>query len=390
VTPDKPAAVSPHSPLTAYVLRGLGNCWMPDAGCWSHCYHLDGRPQPNESIPHSDVFYSLNVLLGLSRVPDRAAIGLDLEAIFEGCVRRLLTLPVRKYAYGMALWSGAELGFALPGDVERPIHAFLKNRDNWRDLKAQDIGILVTGLSAQAKRGRATADTEIVHELFEFLVAHYTCRSALFFDAAHGLRRNFGSFATQTYLTIACYNYHHAFGDERALRLANACARKLMSLQGPLGEWPWFYHVPSGKVVDFYEVYSVHQDGMAPAWLEFAEKQGVTGATDAIITGFNWILGKNQMGESMLRPDLGMVVRSQVRSGELTNKSSRVLRSVFHAYMSPSQGLARPDRLTLRLECRSYHLGWVLWAFAGRDDLEMITHADAFVRVDAAQAAEPR
>ena len=56
------------SPLIAYALRGLQNCWMREHGRWSHIYHLDGRAQPNESIPASDVFYSLNVLLGFSRI----------------------------------------------------------------------------------------------------------------------------------------------------------------------------------------------------------------------------------------------------------------------------------------------------------------------------------
>ena len=161
----------------------------------------------------------------------------------------------------------------------------------------------------------AHADTEIVRGLFDFLVRNYAGPSDLFLDSPFGWRRSFASFATQTYLMLACYNYHGAFGDERALRLANACARKLISLQGPQGEWPWFYRVPTGKVVDFYEVYSVHQDSMAPAWLEHAERHGVAGATEAIVRGFEWILGNNQRGQSMLRPALGMIVRSHARKG---------------------------------------------------------------------------
>src|SRR5215471_9272192 len=56
------------SPLMRFVLRGLDSCWLPLVNRWSHIYHLDGRENPNESLPQSDVFYTLNVLLGLSRL----------------------------------------------------------------------------------------------------------------------------------------------------------------------------------------------------------------------------------------------------------------------------------------------------------------------------------
>ena len=70
-SPTGPAGIPKahrNSPLVSYALRGLDRCWLPEHGRWSHIYHLDGRDPPNESVPHSDVFYTLNVLLGLSRV----------------------------------------------------------------------------------------------------------------------------------------------------------------------------------------------------------------------------------------------------------------------------------------------------------------------------------
>jgi hypothetical protein len=55
-----------HDPLISYVLKGLHNCWMPQYQRWSHIYHLDGRATPNQSVPESDVFYSLNASAGFS------------------------------------------------------------------------------------------------------------------------------------------------------------------------------------------------------------------------------------------------------------------------------------------------------------------------------------
>lgn len=366
-----------HDPLIRYVLKGLRNCWLPERQRWSHIYHLDGREQPNESVPESDVFYSLNVLLGMSRVADAGALGYDLGAIFDTCASQLLKLNVHKYAYGMALWTSAAMGRELPGEVDDAIHAFVRDRTNWRGFRAQDLGMVLTGLTARVAAGDDRG-RDLLQPLFDHLQNHHACPSGLFFEGGGSLRRRFATFATQTYLTIACYTYFEVSRDERALALANACVRKLIALQGPQGEWPWFYYVPRGQVADFYEVYSVHQDGMAPAFLELAERHGVAGATEALQRGFNWIFGDNQLGEDMLRPELGMIVRSHLRRGEKDSKLPRMLRSGFTALTGRNQSLADPRNLTLRLECRSYHLGWILWSFAGRRDLPEITRAPVF------------
>jgi hypothetical protein len=138
-------------------------------------------------------------------------------------------------------------------------------------------------------------------KLFQFLLDRYHAASGLFFDAASGPRRRFGSFATQTYLPLACYAYGELMSDDRAIKIANAYTRKLIERQGPQGQWPWFFDAVSGRVLDYYEVYSVHQYGMAPAFLERAEQHGVFEARNAIIRGFNWVLGNNQLGETHAR-----------------------------------------------------------------------------------------
>ncbi len=369
------------NPLARFALKGLRNCWQPEFGRWSHIYHLDGRDQPNQSIPESNVFYSLNVLLGMTRLPEGTDHGYDMDAIFDACSQALLALPVKKYAYGMALWTSAAMRRELPSEVSGTIYPFLRDQANWTGFRAQDIGMILTGLSALSAAGDDRG-RDLLEPLFAHLRDRHACRSGLFYEGGGRLRRNFATFATQTYLTLACYNYHDLTGDERALELAIACTRRLIDLQGPQGEWPWFYFVPRGQVADAYEVYSVHQDGMAPAFLEHAEQHGVPGATDALGRGFRWILGENQLGVSMLRPDTGMIVRSHVRRGELDGKLPRMLRGGLTALTGAGGDFTDPGRLVLRLECRSYHLGWVLWSFAGRHDLPDLTHAAAFEAAD--------
>jgi hypothetical protein len=344
---------------------------MPAHGRWSHIYHLDGREAPNESLPHSDVFYSLNVLLGLSRVP-AVPEWIDLHGTFEHNAKQLNDLPARKYAFGTALWAAAELGFELPAAVSQTIARILQSPEEWRAFHAQDLGMILAGVTAQA-RHEPQAWSPIANKLFEFLIERYHSPAGLFFDTAYGARRRFASFASQTYLTLASYCYGDFSGDERAIAIANRCTRKLIGFQGPDGEWPWFFDAQAGRVLDYYEVYSVHQYGMAPAFLEWAERYGEAQARDALVKGFRWVLGQNQMSVPMILPELQLSVRSQLRKGELRTTAWRVLRAIRNSGLGFDGKLAAPTSLELRRECRSYELGWILWSFGLRSDFPGLT-----------------
>jgi hypothetical protein len=359
-----------------YALKGLHRCWLPEDGRWSHIYHLDGRASPNESLPHSDVFYTLNVLLGMSRVAELPD-SINLSQIFYRNVVQLTTLPVPKYAFGMALWAAAQLELEMPEEAARGLRALLADRAQWETFRAQDLGMLLTGVVAQARAG-AKEWAGFAGPLYRFLKERFHGGSGFFFDAPSGLRRRFASFATQIYLSMACYHYGEYADDLSAVTAATNCVRKLIALQGPQGEWPWFFDAASGRVLDFYEVYSVHQYGMAPALLECAERNGVLGARDALVKGFKWVLGENQLGQSMLVPELSLSIRSQVRKNELMTKTPRMLRAIKNAGLGRASGLIDSSGVGLRLECRSYELGWILWSFGQRSDLPELTDNPAF------------
>jgi hypothetical protein len=120
---------------------------------------------------------------------------------------------------------------------------------------------------------------------------------------------------------------------------------------------------------------------MAPAFLELAERHDVRGAREALVKGFKWVLGGNQLGISMLVPELGLSIRSQVRKNELKTKKRRVLRAIANTCLGRSSMLIDNRDIDLRLECRSYELGWILWSFGQRSDLPELTHDRAFISV---------
>jgi hypothetical protein len=186
-------------------LSGLQKCWFPEQGRWSHIYHLDGRGSPNESLPQSDVFYTLNVLLGMSRLAETPD-SINVSEIFRRNVLQLTKLPVPTYAFGMALWAAAELELEIPQEVARQLSGLLTENREWEMFRAQDLGMLLTGIVAQAREGRKEWN-RFAGPLFSFLKDRYHGEFGLLFDAPSGFRRRFASFATQIYLSIACYHY---------------------------------------------------------------------------------------------------------------------------------------------------------------------------------------
>jgi hypothetical protein len=351
---------------------------MPDRGLWSYKYHLDGRDRPNQSLPSQDVFYSLNVLLGLSKAPvaAREAFGADPSAMFDHVVSQLRAIAVPRYAYGTALWAAAELGTSLPSDILDRIRRMAGEPELLRRWRAQELGMLLSGIVAQARCDATWVSA--ARMVKGVILANLTSASGLFRDSAVGFRRYFGSFATQVYCMLGLYQYAEATGDGEAARTADRCVTQLLALQGPRGEWPWFFHIGSGRVADFYEVYSVHQHGMAPAFLKHGVMRGIPGARDALVKGFAWILGENQLGRTMVRPDLSLIARSQARAGLAGRRGMRFARSCFSGLTGRAAELARPANIIITPEVRSYELGWILWSFGDDSNFPELTHHQAF------------
>jgi hypothetical protein len=366
-------------PLISYAFRGLRRCWMPEIGLYSHRFRLDGPPAHNESIPESDAFYTLNVLLGYSQLPEPLRRdGFDIAGTYARCARRLRSPSVRIYRLGMALWAGARLDLEPPGDLIDRVKEILANTKALHRATAQDIGMLISGVCAMAAQ-----DAAPWRYMAEQLTGHlreryYDPVGRLFYNASIGYRRRFSSFASQVYAMLALYQYGESFSQDWAIALANQAAARVIALQGPRGEWGWFYYVPRGLVVDFYEIYSVHQHGMAPAFLHHAVAHGVPGAREALVKGFFWLFGDNEMGISMLRPEERMFYRSQLRCGEEAAARRRALRGAVNAALGRADRVANHRGLVLRQECRSYELGWILWSFGARDDYPELTQHNAF------------
>jgi hypothetical protein len=175
-------------------------------------------------------------------------------------------------------------------------------------------------------------------------------------------RRNVVSFGSLVYFLRALHEAAAALGDEQAQAMFDRAVTRVLGFQGPRGEWPWMIDCRRGRPFDFYPVFAVHQDSMAMLFLHPALDRGLEGVREAIDRSVAWDFGDNELETPMFveRP-----LFFAYRSIERTERAPQLRR--YARSLAPPR-VAAPDAVTVRVnaECRSYHLGWILFAWAGR------------------------
>lgn len=237
---------------------------------------------------------------------------------------------------------------------------------------AVELGWIVkAGIVSNVKGGRILAEKikPILDSSYQDLRSLYAHDIALF--RRHNRRgrfnisRNISCFADQVYPILALAAYGAVFDDAESIQCASAVVNSICSFQGPLGQWMWHYDTNAGKVCEEYPVFSVHQDAMAPMAILAADKVAGTDHTADVQRGMRWLLGKNELNKNLILPDKGIIWRDIERREPF--KFSRLSRGICCALqLEKCHHLLRKSILGYKLnyECRPYHLGWILYAWA--------------------------
>jgi hypothetical protein len=199
--------------------------------------------------------------------------------------------------------------------------------------------------------------------------------------SASRYRRWIVSFGSLVYFLRACEEFAATFTDERATRLFEDGVRHVIAFQGPQGEWPWMIDVRSGRPFDVYPVFSVHQDSMAMLCLHPYLDRGESSAADVIRRSLAWCYGENELGEVFYRHDPFFFAYRSIERVERAPRLRRYLRGVARRSSSPAavyaSGTVRVNR-----ECRSYHLGWILYVWSRRIRLDVASRPQAAALVE--------
>ena len=211
-------------------------------------------------------------------------------------------------------------------------------------------------------------DARLRTDLANRLIQSFNAESAIFphmLGGASSGRSHVACFADLVYPMQALARYGALTGDQRALDAALRCARHTAASQGSAGQWWWHYDVRTGRVVEGYPVYAVHQDSMAPmAFLAVADAIGRDYRV-AINRGLGWLWKSPELrGRTLIDPSANLIWRKVAR-----REPAKLSRGVQAMVSRLSADIRAPglDQLfpptAIDYEDRPYHLGWILYAW---------------------------
>lgn len=311
--------------------------------------------------------YTINSLLGLQEAAQASIPGISTDQVatmlhmfVDQQYERLdSTADLGLLALTLA---GNELhGAVLDETIARLDHAL--DDPAAARLDMQSLSWVVWGCCAAASRGvdRAERVARAAMAHVQELVAPVT---GLPRHNASRHRRSILSFGSLVYFLRACHEYSSTFADKEVRQLFESGVQQAIDFQGPQGEWPWMIDVRSGLPFDVYPVFSVHQDSMSMLFLLPSLDDGNERAADSARRSIRWCYGQNELETSFYRSDPFFAYRSIERAERLP-RLRRYLRGATRRSGAPA---APFDSANVRLnrECRSYHLGWILYVWASR------------------------
>jgi hypothetical protein len=352
-------------PPAVEALRGMLD---ESSGLFSHKAHVEGEGYRNSG---SNPLYTAMSLAGLLRFQGAAAadsfpVATILDALHKAAPEGGASLQ------GLVAWvsvlAGDERG---EGVVDRLTG--LRRLDR---LDSASLGNALHGLAigAEAYPARRDAGVAAGGRIAAELLERFAPRAELFRPVRRpsGVRSAIGllltSFASQVYPLHGLASYTRLDGGIPDPRLGRVAAR-LVDAQGELGQWWWLYSSASRRIVEGYPVYSVHQDGMAFMALSPLEALMIGSYREPLARGLEW-LWRNELDTPMFTTSPPFICRAIQRVGSdpdaaygiaSRNYRAAAARSLAPALVADRVSVA-PGQLEVLSECRSYHLGWLLYA----------------------------
>lgn len=328
------------------------------------CYEVV-RGDPN---PHGEsIRYSAIVAIGLLKA-EAYGYRHDVDvAALERALRNAVDDPeITSGDLGLYLWADARRPDPLGQDLVDRLDRRLLASGGVAALEGLELGWIVTGLALHVARSESTLAHKLLETAIDQLLANQA-RSGLFFHyGTSRIRRRFPNFATQAYGILALATVAKQGLDRRALGAARRAADRIVTLQLPDGGWPWLFDAERGRIVEPYEVYSVHQDSMAPmALLELAEASGESAYADAALAGLDWIDGQNELSLDFVDAAEGLIYRS-IRHRRGWDRALLYGTTLVDRVFGRVPDL-RGRWIELNPTDRPYHLGWILEAWCGRE-----------------------
>lgn len=330
-------------------------------------FHFRVRRSKNKIIKegHSRR-YTIISLLGLHKYEEQGLESpISVQRILTSLLNDIKTID-NIGDIGLLLWLCA---LASPKNLKEiyshlKLDNILKSYPDAYEGRTMELAWFLTGLShsALALEEYSKSLEELATRTYQFVIANYGDKGIFGHQNKVSLigkiRGRVGSFADQVYPIYAFSKFSKAFGSGESLKIALECAETICKHQGTLGQWWWHYDELTGNVIGKYPVYSVHQDGMAPMALFAISEVSGKDFSSHIYKGLNWIGKANELKFDLIDSEEKMIWRSFYR-----NKHKMYFEEAL-SMMHLNSNKKKCQDIKINFECRPYHFGWLLYAFA--------------------------
>lgn len=350
------------SVLRSYAIRALPRMYSHKDGLFVHqLVKIEGKIV-KIGISHR---YSSIVFIGLSKEPQNVIKSIFGENSLIEAYDRLHDHTNSLTNLGdiaLALWAAISINYR---NQEVIVKQLLREISEKKIFTVVELSWILDALCLFAE----SKHDDIIKSIADRIINSFNYKSG-FFPHIIGkdqksLRSHVSCFADLVYPIHALSNYYRYNSDLKALNAAKRCAEQICLLQGEGGQWWWHYDYRTGKIVEGYPVYSVHQDAMAPMALLALEEAGGGDFFESITRGMQWLEHADEINKTLIDTEYNCIWRKIGR--DEPKKLSRYIQTaaskITHNLRIPTlDKLFPPTRIDY--ETRPYCMGWILYAWS--------------------------
>lgn len=348
--------------LRAMALRSLARMYSPDERLFVFRLRRAGETIVSEGLSPR---YTAITLIGLSGEEPAAVAkvlgGSDVTSVYDRLLRDLDGMQSLGDV-ALTLWAGHALGIAAREQAVarlRVLHAAQEAQPT------VELSWVVAALSLDQSADPQLRERAARRLLDSFRRDTFVFPHVVGGGREHAFASHVSCFADLVYPVQALSFHARATGAEESREAARSCAEYMCRMQGPAGQWWWHYDYRTGRVLERYPVYAVHQDAMAPMALFAAAAATGLSFDREVQRGLDWLEHSPELQQGTLIDDAADLIWRKVARREpakLSRYAQALASRVHPSVRLPGSDLLFPPK-AIDAEDRPYHLGWLLFAF---------------------------
>ena len=328
------------------------------------------------TIERKNLRYTFINLIGLQKAKDHGYnVKIDLEKIINFHIKNVDAIKsigdLGLFLWAVSLVSPIKVLKIFPKiNLE---NLFIESKDsksgNTMELSWFLIGLIFASTFNEKFKGALEGlPNKVYQKLRSNYSGHGIFKHENTFRLEGKFRSHIGTLADQLFAIYALSLYSKIMGNEEAILIAEECTKKICSSQDKNGRWKWHFDSESGKAINNYPIYPVHQFALAPMVLFSMQMTSNNDFLNNIYKSIEFLSSNEKFYNRMVN----------VNENTIWNKIAPINNNKISSILNLT-GLKFPDsyeQLKIHYECSSYVFGWILFTFSGRIQRENIKNPD--------------